>query len=117
MTPVVTRAPFNVVVPTTESAVAGVEVPIPTFPLCFTSKLATPEDEATLIGSNAAAVPWIFKFTVDEFALIPATKPLSIIIPLPNADVEVQIVFHLLYTRKFKLICLMEAYEIVDNLM
>ena len=53
-------------------------MPIPIFPLCFTTNNDVPEEEATLKGSNAPAVPCMLKLIEEEVALILATEPLSI---------------------------------------
>ena len=76
-------------VPCATSFAVGVEEPIPTSPPCFTTRYEVPELEATLNGSNAPAVPCMLKFTEEEVALIPATAPLSISMPLAVEDAPV----------------------------
>ena len=83
-------SPCVVDVPITESAVAGVVVPIPTLPDCFITNVEVPDDEATLNGSYAPAVPCILKFIEDEVALIPCTSPLSNIVPEDRVEAEFQ---------------------------
>lgn len=72
--------PLVVVVPTTESAVLGVEVPMPTLPLERTVRNTVPDDEAMVRGFSVGfvEVPWINN--VEELAVVlpMSTTPLPL---------------------------------------
>jgi hypothetical protein len=63
--------------------------PIPTFPFASTVKSDVPDDDATLNGLVAGA-PCTLKVYEEDVALIPATVPLSILIPVPTVVGESQ---------------------------
>jgi hypothetical protein len=75
-----------VFVPATTIKPKGVVVPMPTFPPAVTLKTETPLDEATLKGSKVAPA-WRLKLIVEVVALMPATVPLSLMIPGVKAEV------------------------------
>lgn len=67
-------------------------VPISIDPLDRTLKIEAEEEEARLKMALVPAVPWMSNPIVDEVAFIPITVPLSINLPTPMAEEDVQIV-------------------------
>jgi hypothetical protein len=66
---------------------AGVDDPIPTFPLERIVNIDTPVDEATLNGLRGVDVELCtLKAKVEDVALTPSTVPLSRSVEVPSVD-------------------------------